>query len=171
MTALFAFSLAQIHGVPPDEIERRRPLVMGIMIGGSGTEAIPKIAERTGQHWAKQIVAKVPTSKLLQISKVVGRNFITKYDLEQIVVTLVRIASSRSVRLRVRAWPELQVQCLLRPWLGRHAPLIHARYGLASYTALTGVSLARRKRVRPAAVITSRIRASPAWAPSASPTS
>jgi len=142
MTALFAFSLAQIHGVPLDEIERRRPLVMGIMIGGSGTEAIPKIAERTGQHWAKQIV-----------------------------VTLVRIASSRSVRLRVRAWPELQVQCLLRPWLGRHAPLIHARYGLASYTALTGVSLARRKRVRPAAVITSRIRASPAWAPSASPTS
>jgi len=46
---------------------------MGIMIGGSGAETIPKIAERTGQHWAKQIVAKVPTSKLLQINRVLGK--------------------------------------------------------------------------------------------------
>jgi hypothetical protein len=46
-----------------------------------------------------------------------------------------------------------------------------AGYGLASNTALNGVSLARRKRVRPAWVTTSRIRVSPAWAPSASPTS
>ena len=72
MTALFAFSLAQIHGVPLDEIERRRPLVMGIMIGGSGTEAIPKIAERTGQHWAKQIVAKVPTRNCCRSARWLG---------------------------------------------------------------------------------------------------
>jgi hypothetical protein len=52
----------------------------------------------------------------------------------------------------------------LRAWTG-------AGYGLASNTALNGVSLARRKRVRPARVTTSRIAASPAWAPSASPTS
>ena len=36
-------------------------------------------------------------------------------------------------------------------------------YGLASYTMLISVSLARRKRVRPALVTTSRIRASRAW--------
>jgi len=43
--------------------------------------------------------------------------------------------------------------------------------GRASYTRLKGVSAARRKRVKPAAVTTSLILASPAWAPSASPTS
>ena len=43
--------------------------------------------------------------------------------------------------------------------------------GLASYTMLKGVSAARRKRVKPPALTTSRIRASPACAPSASPTS
>lgn len=88
LTALFAFSLAQIHGVPLDEIERRRTLVMGIMIGQSGADTIPRIAERTGQHWAKQIVAKVPTSKLLQINKVLGRNFITKYGTKQGIIVL-----------------------------------------------------------------------------------
>lgn len=46
-----------------------------------------------------------------------------------------------------------------------------ARYGRASYTMLNGVSAARRKRVNPAPVTTSRIRASPACAPSARPTS
>jgi SAM-dependent methyltransferase len=44
-------------------------------------------------------------------------------------------------------------------------------YGLASNTALISVSLARRKPVRPAWVTTSRILASPAWPPSASPMS
>jgi hypothetical protein len=46
-----------------------------------------------------------------------------------------------------------------------------ADHGLASSTMLNGVSSARRKRVKPPSVTTSRNRASPAWAPSASPTS
>ena len=91
LTALFAFSLAQVHGVPLDEIERRRTLVMGILLGSSGAETIPKIAERTGQHWAKQIVAKVPASKLLQINKVLGKNFITKYGTKQGIIVLGRV--------------------------------------------------------------------------------
>ena len=45
------------------------------------------------------------------------------------------------------------------------------RHGRASSTRLNGVSAARRKRVKPPAVTTSRSRASPACAPSASPTS
>jgi hypothetical protein len=91
MTALFAFSLAQVHGIPLDEIERRRTLVMGIMLGGSGAETIPKLAEKTGQHWAKQIVAKVPASKLLQINKMLGKNFITKYGTKQGIIVLGRV--------------------------------------------------------------------------------
>ena len=44
-------------------------------------------------------------------------------------------------------------------------------YGRASSTRLNGVSAARRTRVKPAVPSTSRRRASPAWAPSARPTS
>src|ERR1700733_2740233 len=54
---------------------------------------------------------------------------------------------------------------------GCRADVCGHRYGRASNTMLNGVSAARRKRVKPAAVTTSLIRASPAWAPSASPTS
>jgi TfoX/Sxy family transcriptional regulator of competence genes len=44
-------------------------------------------------------------------------------------------------------------------------------YGLASRIMLNGVSVARRTRVKPPCLMTSASRASPAWAPSARPTS
>jgi hypothetical protein len=91
LTTLFALSLAEIHGVPWDEIERRRTLVMGIMLGSSGASTIPKVAERTGQHWAREIVAKVPTSTLKQINNVLGRNFVTKYGTKQGIIVLGQV--------------------------------------------------------------------------------
>src|ERR1700730_19334733 len=45
------------------------------------------------------------------------------------------------------------------------------RYGRASKMRLKGVWVAPRKRVKPPLVTTSRKRFSPAWAPSAAPTS
>lgn len=92
LSALFALSMAEIHGVPIDELERRRTIVMGIMLGGTGSSAIPKIAERTGQHWARQFVAKVPVETLRQINKVLGKNFVTKYGTTQGIIVLGRVA-------------------------------------------------------------------------------
>ncbi len=76
LSALFALSVAEVHGVPIDEIERRRTIVMGIMLGGGGSATISKVAERTGQHWGRQVVAKVPVETLRQINKILGKNFI-----------------------------------------------------------------------------------------------
>ncbi|MFJ6512109.1 hypothetical protein ACIQMO_05360 [Streptomyces sp. NPDC091406] len=92
MSALFALSIAEVHGVPIDEVERRRTIVMGIMLGGSGTATIAGVAERTGQHWGRQIVAKVPVETLRQINKVLGKNFVTKYGTKQGIIVLGRVA-------------------------------------------------------------------------------
>ncbi|WP_031088645.1 hypothetical protein [Streptomyces sp. NRRL WC-3549] len=92
LSALFALSLAEVHGVPIDEIERRRTIVLGIMLGGAGSETITKVAGRTGQHWGRQIVAKVPAETLRQINKVLGRNFVTKYGTKQGIIVLGRVA-------------------------------------------------------------------------------
>ncbi|MFF4344818.1 hypothetical protein ACFY00_33460 [Kitasatospora sp. NPDC001540] len=91
LSALFALSLAEVHGVPIDELERRRTIVMGIMLGGSGSATITKIAERTGQHWARQIVASIPVQTLRQINKVLGRNFVVKYGTKQGIIVLGRV--------------------------------------------------------------------------------
>lgn len=92
LSALFALSVAEVHGVPLDEVERRRTIVMGVMLGGSGAATIGKVAERTGQHWGRQVVAKVPVEALRQINKVLGRNFVTKYGTRQGIIVLGRVA-------------------------------------------------------------------------------
>ena len=91
LTALFVLSLAEIHGVRVDELERRRTLIIGIALGGGGAETIGKMAERSGQHWAKQIVSRVPVARLNQINKVLGRNFITKYGTKQGIIVLGKV--------------------------------------------------------------------------------
>ncbi|MFJ3795662.1 hypothetical protein ACIPSJ_05200 [Streptomyces sp. NPDC090088] len=92
LSALFALSVAEVHGVPIDEVERRRTIVMGVLLGGSGSTTIGKVAERTGQHWGRQVVAKVPAETLRQINKILGKNFITKYGTKQGIIVLGRVA-------------------------------------------------------------------------------
>ncbi|MFG2087251.1 hypothetical protein [Spirillospora sp. NPDC048824] len=91
LSTLFALSIAEVHGIPIDEIERRRTIVMGIMLGGSGSKTIGKVAERTGQHWGRQVVAKVPVETLRQINKILGKNFVTKYGTKQGIIVLGRV--------------------------------------------------------------------------------
>ncbi|MEV0321007.1 hypothetical protein ACIBKX_11100 [Streptomyces sp. NPDC050658] len=94
LSALFALSVAEVHGVPIDEIERRRTIVMGVMLGGTGTgtATIAGVAERTGRHWGRQVVTKVPVETLRQINKILGRNFVTKYGTKQGIIVLGRVA-------------------------------------------------------------------------------
>ncbi|WP_328862150.1 hypothetical protein [Streptomyces sp. NBC_00306] len=92
LSALFALSVAEVHGVSIDEIERRRTIVMGVMLGGSGSATITKVAERTGQHWGRQVVAKVPVETLRQINKILGKNFVPKYGTKQGIIVLGRVA-------------------------------------------------------------------------------
>lgn len=92
LSTLFVLSVADVHGIPIDEVERRRTIVMGILLGGSGAGTITKVAERTGAHWGRQVVAKVPIETLRQINKVLGRNFITKYGTKQGIIVLGRVA-------------------------------------------------------------------------------
>ncbi|OPC82395.1 hypothetical protein B4N89_16910 [Embleya scabrispora] len=92
LSVLFALSIAEVHEVPIDEIERRRTIVMGIMLGGTGSATIAKVAERTGQHWGRQVVAKVPVETLRQINRILGRNFVTKYGTKQGIIVLGRVA-------------------------------------------------------------------------------
>lgn len=91
-SAIFALSIAKVHGVPIDEIERRRTIVMGIMLGGTGSATIFQIAERTGQHWGRQVVAKVPVETLRQINGILGKYFVTKYGTKQGIIVLGRVA-------------------------------------------------------------------------------
>ncbi|MBF9130022.1 hypothetical protein I0C86_13795 [Plantactinospora sp. S1510] len=78
-SAVFMLSLADVHGVPILEVERRQTLMMGILLGEAGTATIARVSERTGKHWAREVVGNTPLETLRKINRILGNDFITKY--------------------------------------------------------------------------------------------
>ncbi|XAS68590.1 hypothetical protein V3C33_04595 [Micrococcaceae bacterium Sec5.7] len=62
-TALYVLALAEVHGVTITDIERKRTLLLSVLLGGSAQGATAKVAGRTGKFWSTKIVQKVPTGK------------------------------------------------------------------------------------------------------------
>lgn len=88
IAALYTFALAEIYDVPITELERRRTILLGILIGDTGSNTVQKMAGRTGPYWARKIVAGIPVTTLRQINKVLGKNFVTKYGTKQGILVL-----------------------------------------------------------------------------------
>ena len=87
-SVLYALTLAEIHGIHPEDLERRRLLVQTILIGDSAITALNKGADKTVPYWGKQIVNAIPMSAVLRANKVLGPRFITKYGTKQGVLVL-----------------------------------------------------------------------------------
>lgn len=89
--ALYVLALAEIHGIPTEDVVRRRTLMLGILIGESAQPTIAKVAGRVGPHWARRIVQKVPVESLRAVNRVLGRNFVTKYGTKQGILVLGKV--------------------------------------------------------------------------------
>lgn len=81
--AFYVLSMAEIHGLHPEDIERRRLLVQTVLIGDSAAAALGKGADKVGKHWAKEIVKGIPMEAIHKANKILGPRFITKYGAKQ----------------------------------------------------------------------------------------
>ncbi len=91
-TALYVLARGEVHGIRTADVERQRLLVTAILLGQSANRAIPVVAERTGQHWAKAVVKSIPMSSVRQVNRVLGRSFVTKYGSKQGIIVLGKVA-------------------------------------------------------------------------------
>ncbi|AXT86263.1 hypothetical protein C6I20_14450 [Aeromicrobium sp. A1-2] len=87
-SVLYALTLAEIHGLHPDDMERRRLLVQTVLLGDSAIAVLNKGAERTVPYWGKSIVNKIPMTTVNAANKVLGPRFVTKYGTKQGVLVL-----------------------------------------------------------------------------------
>ena len=90
-TVLYILARGEVQGITIHDVERRRTLVMAVMLGDAGAKGIGKVAERTGQHWARQLVRAMPMAKINAVNKVLGRHFVTKYGTKQGILVLGKI--------------------------------------------------------------------------------
>jgi hypothetical protein len=90
-TALFALSVAEVHSIQVEEVERRRMLVLTVVLGDQGATLVEKVVGRTGQHWVDLLPDKISSSSIGAINQTLGQWFLTKYGQRQAVRTLGKL--------------------------------------------------------------------------------
>jgi hypothetical protein len=79
-SAVFALAVAEVHGTRVDELERRRTLVIAVLLGNGGSSFVQKAAGRTGPYWGRSLAKAIP---MTTIDRVLGPRFVTKYGTNQ----------------------------------------------------------------------------------------
>jgi hypothetical protein len=90
MTALFAQSVAEIHGIVVDDEERAHNLVMALMLGGPGKDLVQQfIGQATGvgpdrtQYWGESITAGMPKALVTLLNKRLRDELVKRLTVQQ----------------------------------------------------------------------------------------
>jgi len=90
-SALLVLAVAHVHGIDIRDVERRRTLLLAVLLGDSAESVLQRVAARTGPHWARRVVESVPIEAIRRVNRVLGRNFVTKYGTKQGILVLGRV--------------------------------------------------------------------------------
>lgn len=83
-SVFYTLAQAEIHGLHPEDLERRRLLVTAVLIGDStAAAALKPILGKTVPYWGREIVKRIPMSTINAANKILGPRFITKYGVKQ----------------------------------------------------------------------------------------
>ncbi len=72
-TALFAQSVAEVHGIAVEEPDRAKALVLTLMLGGPGVELVKQLTKTAsgtlgvGKRWGDAITSAVPSSSVARL--------------------------------------------------------------------------------------------------------
>lgn len=84
-TAIFVLSIAQVHGIPADHHERRRALVLAVLVGDDSKRAIGELIgpARTNGGWLAEGMASLPLSSLGRFNARMLKYFVKRYALRR----------------------------------------------------------------------------------------
>lgn len=84
-TAIFVLSIAQVHGIPADHHERRRALVLAVLVGDDSKRAIGELIGpgRTNGGWLAEGMASLPLSSLGRLNTRMLKYFVKRYALRR----------------------------------------------------------------------------------------
>lgn len=89
VSVLYTLAVAEVHGVHPEDDERRRLLVTAVLLGDSAASSTMKsLFGRSVPYWGKKIVKAIPMQAIDAANKILGPRFITKWGTKQGVLVL-----------------------------------------------------------------------------------
>lgn len=84
-TAVYVLAVAEVHGIPAEHRERRRALVLAVLVGDDSKHAIADLvgARRTSGAWLSDGAASLPLPAVSQLNSRLLRYFVKRYTLKR----------------------------------------------------------------------------------------
>ncbi|MHA3020022.1 hypothetical protein ACXPWS_07080 [Mycobacterium sp. BMJ-28] len=84
-TSVFVLAVAEVHGIPADHRERRRALVLAVLVGDDSKHAVADLlgTGRTSGAWLSDGAATLPLPAVSQLNSRLLRFFVKKYTLKR----------------------------------------------------------------------------------------
>ncbi|WP_319457182.1 MULTISPECIES: hypothetical protein [unclassified Mycobacterium] len=84
-TAVFVLAVAEVHGIPAEHRERRRALVLAVLVGEDSKHAIADLigTGRTSGAWMADGAASLPLPAVSQLNNRLLRYFVKRYALKR----------------------------------------------------------------------------------------
>ncbi|MCO1659841.1 hypothetical protein [Pseudonocardia humida] len=86
---IYTLAVAEVHALPTDEPERRRALVLGVVVGAGGQAVLRKVTGRS-HDWAREVTDNLPLARLGLLNNGLTRWFVKRYIIRQGVLALGR---------------------------------------------------------------------------------
>jgi hypothetical protein len=97
-SALFAQSVAELHGMPMTDPERSSDLVMALMLGGAGSDLVQQFAgeaagtgPKRSAYWGELVTRRIPKSMLRQLTTRIRKTFLRRFAARQGASIVLRI--------------------------------------------------------------------------------
>lgn len=89
-TAVFVLAIAEVHGIPIEQRERRRALVLAVLVGDESKGAIADLLGpgRTSGAWLAEGAELLPLPALSQLNNRLMRYFVKRYTLKRSAMAL-----------------------------------------------------------------------------------
>jgi hypothetical protein len=86
---LYTLAVAEVHRLPVDEVERRRALVLGVVMGEGATALMDKVAGGK-DRWARSVTEALPLRVLGPANNALTRWFVKRYVTRQVALAVGR---------------------------------------------------------------------------------
>ncbi|MGG7570903.1 hypothetical protein [Streptomyces sirii] len=87
-SVLYLLSLAEVHGVHPEDFERRGRLVATVLLGGGAVRKLDRVVEHIVPYWGRRVVGAIPMGPINRANNVLRPHFVTKYGTKRGVLVL-----------------------------------------------------------------------------------
>jgi len=84
-TALFVLALASVYGIPLDHRERRRALVLAVLVGDNSKDAVAELMGpgRTSGAWVSESMASLPLPTISKLNSRMLKYFVKRFTLKR----------------------------------------------------------------------------------------